>query len=683
MLQAIQPHAKVNTQTKLTPVYVNYQTRKTKLVLVLCPQWSIFFPPYNLPRLSGIAKSAGYDTTIIDLNIRSYKKYKSDWNQVISFDPWSGASAWRWTGDNYYQHIHPTLKPLLDNTIKEILELAPSAVGFSMYYTNEEPTKYMCSELKRINPDIKILIGGSNVQKSWFAVQEYYDYAVNGEGEQALLNILDEIENGISHESPQFITQPEEQRIDLNRLPFPDYDNISFNDYLFPNGVTTEFSRGCIAKCTFCEETHFWKYRQRQSIDLITEVEWLHKDKGIGVVWFVDSLINGNLKELKAFATELLNRNVKIKWGGYARHDGRMDLDYFTLLRDSGCTRLNFGSESASQRVLDYMDKKVTVGEMEDNFKHIKQVGMSANTNWIVGAPIERLEDFSNTLHFLWRMRNNNISNISTGVGFSVGPETIVGQNPSKFGISYYNYNKFWITNDFSMGGTHVLNRVKNITIFLDMWSNKTSAPVGYTVRPELPKNHYTIEFLDSTAIKEIEYESGFDYYIIKPNINPYADTLVNEIWPLLRILYKCFGGYKLTLKFNPEIDSLEFGRQHGSSDYYATHLFEINDKGEWNADFTYKYVQNVDSQPPFQLQENYNLNANTAKRAKILARLDTPIDVDNLIQEEHRLNNDVDFSFEHHYVGSGSWGNLDEFATSVSTSKNTFINIKNIIREK
>lgn len=657
MLEAIMPHAKQTNTQKLTPLYIDYKVRKTKLVLVLCPQWSIYFPPYNLPRLSGIAKTAGYESTVIDLNIRSYHKYKSEWTDRIHFDPWGPGAAWHWTGENYYTELHPTLKPFLDQNIQEILSMNPHVVGFSMYYTNEEPTKYMCSELKRINPNIKIVIGGSNVQKSWFVSHEYYDYVVKGEGEQALLNILNDLEFNSDRKKTIFIIQPEEQRININQLPFPDYDNINFSDYPMSNAVTTEFSRGCIAKCTFCEETHFWKFRQRQSIDLVTEIEWLYKNKGVDIVWFVDSLINGNLKELKNFADSVVEKKLKIKWGGYARHDGRMDLEYFKKLKASGCVRLNFGSESGSQNVLDYMDKKVTVSEMEQNFKDVKAVGMTANTNWIVGAPIERLDDFNNTLEFLWKIKDCNVSNMSTGVGFAISPETIIGQNPSKFNISYFNYNNFWISKNFDMGGTHVLNRVKNITIFLDMLTGRANKRIGYTKRESLPKDHYKITF-NSDTINDLKQEQ-FDYYIIKPNINPYADSLVNEIWPLLRILYRCFGGYTMELKFSPDIDMLEFGSQHGSGKYYATHKFKISDLGQWEADFHYKFIQGNSGDKPFKLQDYSDLNANTITRAKQLARNTDKVDKDHLLSIEDELNNTMDFSFEYTYIDKGSWGIL------------------------
>ena len=90
MLEAIAPYAKKTVQQNLTPVYVDYKTRKTKLVLALCPEWAPHFPPFNLARLSGVAKSAGYETTILDLNVRTYNLYKYKWrpNNMIPFRLW-------------------------------------------------------------------------------------------------------------------------------------------------------------------------------------------------------------------------------------------------------------------------------------------------------------------------------------------------------------------------------------------------------------------------------------------------------------------------------------------------------------------------------------------------------------------------------------------------------------------
>jgi hypothetical protein len=175
-----------------------------------------------------------------------------------------------------------------------------------------------------------------------------------------------------------------------------------------------------------------------------------------------------------------------------------------------------------------------------------------AATNWIVGFPTETYQDFADTMTFLWRMRNMNLNNIGTGMGFGMGPETIVGQNPDKFNLSAQKYLGFWITKDFKMGGAHVHTRVKSFNIFVD--NLVTDEPFWYPERTNLKKYHYDLKFHNKDNLKEIEYEK-FDYNIIKTNINPYADSLVNEMWPIFRMLWKTRGGYDITVKLNPDLD--------------------------------------------------------------------------------------------------------------------------------
>lgn len=690
MMEAIAPYAKSTVQKNLTPIYVDYKTRETKLVLVLCPEWSPYMPPFSLARLSGIAKAAGYETHIMDLNVKAYNAYRNDWqpNKKLGFRLWNPAQSWRWLGENYYKDIHPTLEPILNEAIDQILALNPKVVGFSVYYISEEPTKWMCRELKRRNPEILIAVGGPNVHKYWFKVEDYYDYVIVGEGEQNLLKMLDEIEEGWIPTQPQVLTQPENQRININDLPMPDYESIDFSQYEIPNGVNSEISRGCTAKCSFCEETHFWKYRQRQSVDLIKEVEWLYYNKGTDIIWFIDSLINGNVNELRAFALALKEKGLKVRFTGYARHDGRMDLAYLQDLADGGCIMFNFGCESASQKVLDDMHKGVTIAEMEQNFVDCKKVGIWCATNWIVGFPTEEFQDYSDTMTFMWRMRNNNVNNMGLGVGFGLGPETIVGQNPHKFNVGWHKYQSHWITNDLTMGGPHVMIRVKCIHIWLDMFRNCTEVPIGYPVRESLARSHYKIKLNDTDARKEMFYEK-FDYNII-PKVadsNPFANQLVNEMWPFFRNLWRARGGYEAEILFSPDIDIAEFGNQYGPAQFWATYKFKITDEGQWEADFDIKFVQ-VDNplddrdpaegrRGPFYAQDYSRAQSNTVKRARKLAKPTWSVedgrgdqDFADLLNEEKHLNETIDFTFHLQWNGTGNWSDEEKYRVEVSNTK-------------
>jgi hypothetical protein len=548
-------------------------------------------------------------------------------------------------------------------------------------------------KIKEKLPNCKSVIGGPSTHYSYFKPKDIYDYVVNGEGEQPLLRIIEQIEKSKEVEyselmgNTKIIRQDEDVRYNLNTLPYPDYSDFDFTKYRFANGALCAISRGCIAKCTFCEETHYYKYRQRTAISTLDEVEHMYYKYGTDVFYFTDSLVNGNLNELRAFAEGVKAKGLDIHWTGYARCDGRMDLEYYQLLRDSGCKALNYGTESGSQEVLDAMDKKVKIEEMEANFRDGHAVGIGALTNWIVGYPNETPKMFEDTFTFLWRVRNQGLESIGQGTGFSVGLDTIVGQNLKKFGLADVYYYDHWIKEDFTASIVHKLIKMKTFSIFTDLLV--TDSYCGRPTRHNLAKFHYTIEFNDPNKINEIEYDyAAVDYNIIKPNISNFADSLVNEVWPFLRVIWRTRGGYKLKLLFKPEWEYAEWGARNAAP-LDAEYIFEIDDNGNWNADFKWDYQQTEldyewkDDQwideynnlqtsietwgPVWGIVDFSRENSNAAARARKLAWKGTDLaskDPWNAhdpkwfeqAKREFMTTRHIDFSFKYAWKGSGKW---------------------------
>ena len=222
------------------------------------------------------------------------------------------------------------------------------------------------------------------------------------------------------------------------------------------------------------------------------------------------------------------------------------------------------------------------------------------------------------------------------------------------------------------MGGSHVLTRVKSFNIFVD--SLITEKSFTYPFRPELKKSHYTVSFHDASIQNEISYEN-FNYNIITTEINPYADSLVNEIWPILRTLWRARGGYDICIKFNPAIDFAEFGGHFGTGLYTAEYNFQIDKSGSWTADFKIDFVQEYDSindpredyrHGPFFAQEFSRMQGNAAIRARQLAKPKwgengrSHEDFDNLLNEEFYLNQITNWNFNWSWNGQGNWNNSE-----------------------
>jgi radical SAM superfamily enzyme YgiQ (UPF0313 family) len=651
IMQAILPYARKTEQKNLTAVKINKITRKSKILFFLLPEWAKNFPPYNLARLLAVVKEAGYQADAVDLNVKAWRDHV---NWDIDFDPWHGSKEWRWMGESYHTHLHQHLQPLLEKYIKKIEEDKIDIVGFSLYYCNQEPTDWMAYEIKKRYPHVKILVGGPQCHA--FPPGEdkpYYDFVVSGEGEQIILEILEKIENNEWSGQQVIIRQPEGERLDLDRLPWADYSHWDLNEYAMPNGVNAEFSRGCTAKCVFCSETHFWKYRGRGALNTVNEITDLYENHGINFIWFLDSLVNGNLNELRAFCKGIIASGIKIKWTGYARCDKRMDFDYYKDLAGSGCYMLSYGIESGSNKVLEDMDKRVTVDEIEQNLYHGHLVGVEAHCNWIVGFPTEEYQHVYESMTLI--SRNHLYLNVvAAGHGFTEPPDTILSQNSEHYGLikSYYQDN--WITKDFRNSKVNRVIRLLAFNIFLHNTPTKKGV---YNFANFDTVKYHSVVFNNPTRYLKVDYEV-FDFNIIKPNINPLADSVVNEIWPMLRLLYRARGGYQIHIHFTPEQINNEFGNRLGCNLTSNMH-FSIDDEGNWQAEFDFKYIQDSNA---WKYQDYSRETSMSAKRARILAIPGSKgevvwtwdkykEDIDKL--EEHKK---LDFSFEYQYKSIGKW---------------------------
>lgn len=568
-------------------------TRNTRVAMVMTPFWSPSIAPYNVARLTALSKASGFATCAYDINVLAYNNSP---HKNTNDSLWHHTSDWKWERD-YLTLVHPQIESILLEQIDRIVAFAPDVIGFSLYYCNNDCAAWCIERIKERLPDVKFLAGGSQAIQERVKFQHLFDHIVQGEGEELFLKILESIEAGETIPE-KILIHPKGERIDLDSMPWPDYSDLDLSLYSMGTGVGAEISRGCVAKCQFCSETTFWRYRGRLATNIVDEIEYQYKTFGVRTIWFIDSLVNGNLKELRSFAQGVVEKGLTgLQWVGYSRCDHRMDLAYLQDLKASGCNMLNFGIESGSQRVLDFMKKNVKREAVEQNLQDLSTVGINAFTNWFVGFPGEEPQDVYDTLTLMWRTRKTKIQGYAVQVCF-VLPDTPLGQQKEKFNISHVNWGTQWVSNDYTNTGLHRLIRLKSLNIVM----NHMRRHNVHQTRVERPgvESHYTLDYDPLNQHDDIPYEK-FDYNIIKVNINPLADSLVNEIWPLLRLLWHAVGAFEIKIQFNNDIDLKEFGPRIGFESsledrgtichnvvYNIDLWFKIQDNGQWDANFKY-----------------------------------------------------------------------------------------------
>ena len=576
MLAVLGSVQRKSPQKNVTQVVLNQHevTRRSRVALVIAPEWGAYIAPYNVARMTALAKGSGFETRAFDINIAAY--------QATDKTLWDGYLDWKWS-THYHEQVHALIEPCLREWIDKIVAFAPDIIGFSLYYTNNDCTNWIIREIRQRLPQVKIIGGGPQAIQEKVREPELYDHIVVGEGEFIFLDILEKHEAGIVIPD-KILRHDKSVRVDLDSMPWPDYSDFDLSLYSLESGVSSEISRGCVAKCQFCSETTFWRYRGRTHGNILDEMEYHHRVYGVTTVWFIDSLVNGNIKELRAFARGLKERDIQISWSGYARCDGRMDLDYLQDLRDGGCVALSFGIESGSQHVLDIMKKNVQVAHVEKNLQDITTVGIRAHSNWFVGFPGERPIDIAHTMALLWRTRKTNIIGRSFTV-CNISNDIPLYLERDRFGVDAGHYAGHWVSTDYNNTILHRLVRYKTVNILLNHLGS--SYPME---RPGI-ENHYTLTYNTANVRDVIPYDD-FDYQIIKTTINPVADSLVNEIWPLLRILFLAVGAYEIDIQFDHARDMAEFGPDKCPNDqyteYHARHQFQIDADGNWKAVFEY-----------------------------------------------------------------------------------------------
>ena len=240
----------------------------------------------------------------------------------------------------------------------------------------------------------KIIVGGPHTSVAINTIPEFVDYIVQGEGEKAILKIINGEANG------RIIR---ENRIsDLDSLPFQPWDIFSKlpYDYSCPwmdmeLVFTMNTSRGCPFNCSFCSVGSIWgrQYTYFSADRIISEIEYLTKNFGAKGIYFREDHFTLNLKRTEEFCEKLSRKAINIHWACETRVDN-MSEELIRLMGIAGCRAFYLGVESGSQKVLDRLNKKITVEQIENTINWCKKYNIRTYCSLIVGTPGETFEDY-------------------------------------------------------------------------------------------------------------------------------------------------------------------------------------------------------------------------------------------------------------------------------------------------
>ncbi|MCB4792705.1 MAG: tetratricopeptide repeat protein [Elusimicrobia bacterium] len=298
-------------------------------------------------------------------------------------------------------------------------------------------TKYLKNKHNPI-----IIVGGHNSTTAKILTYDLdnIDFVIEGKGEKTLLKLLMALKYGVCIDNVPDIEIKKNgklisshQRVKLEIIP--DYNGLQLSYYVYQNqrkqklsdtqngvkSILEDFNNseiivapfilleGCSNECAFCVDS---APNMLLSLNPKKVIEYLKNFKekyAVKYFFFLDNTINVSKKYINELCDGIINSELDILWCDCARADN-LDRETLLKMRKAGCIRLVYGLETASPRLLRYINKEINLKRLEKILSWTNEAGIWSGIEIICGFPHETRDDLKMTIDFL----NRNKSLINT-----------------------------------------------------------------------------------------------------------------------------------------------------------------------------------------------------------------------------------------------------------------------------
>ncbi len=281
--------------------------------------------------------------------------------------------------------------------LEKIMSEAPDVLGFSVYIWNVELVKRLVADIKSINPDIKIFLGGpeASYNKNIFEKIPQIDFVIRGEGEIPVLKLLKGEKNipGVCFCNEDYTFSEIE---DMDNIPF------CYEDELFElknRAVYYETSRGCPFKCAFCISS-LTKGVRTLSLQRVFEEIDRFTDAKIKRVKLVDRTFNFDKQRAKAIIRYILSKKRETCFHFEIGAD-LLDDELIEILNsaDFDTIQLEAGIQSTNPESLRLCDRATDMETLKGNLVKLKDSKIRIHLDLIAGLPLEDYESFKKSFN--------------------------------------------------------------------------------------------------------------------------------------------------------------------------------------------------------------------------------------------------------------------------------------------
>ena len=245
------------------------------------------------------------------------------------------------------------------------------------------------------------------------------DVIVTGEGEVTLTELLCALPRHGVHrlqgvagvafrdESGAIVSTAPRTRVpDIDSLPFPDREAIDHGLYLNAwkthhgaSSINLITARGCAYRCNWCSHAVYGhSHRRRSAVNVADEMQWIIDRYDPDQVWYADDVFTISHPWLASYHAELKRRGIHRPFETITRADRLQNEGAVKLLQELGCYRIWIGSESGSQKILDAMQRGVTVEQVRRACRLAQAPASRSGMFLMWGYEGEELDDIAATV---------------------------------------------------------------------------------------------------------------------------------------------------------------------------------------------------------------------------------------------------------------------------------------------
>ncbi len=329
----------------------------------------------------------------------------------------------------FHEHRLKSLFDDPDGFADRVIASRPDVVGFSVFSINYPWGRVRARRIKRRAPELPIVFGGIHptLCPEVVAAEPAIDYVVVGEGEGALLDLVEALGAG---QSPRAIanvwgqdasgerwSNPVRPYVrDLDTLPLPDKELFFALDPTFARAFQTLSTRGCPYRCTFCCASHYHRLydardnpiRRRGVGTILREIRHFRDRYRVERVLFEDDVFGNSREWLREFA-ERYPAEVGLPFKAVT-YPAFLDAEAVTLLARAGCYKLELGVQTGSEAERRRLGRREKNAELEAVGRWCRDAGLALHPDHIFGIPGDTREAQEEAVLLYNRMRPAQIT---------------------------------------------------------------------------------------------------------------------------------------------------------------------------------------------------------------------------------------------------------------------------------